>query len=100
MTVTDETDHPPESPAAVEPGGDGRPYLYGAAATVVGFAGIAGYTLGANSPVDNATLASVVTLPVSGLSLAAYGVGFAGLLVVGIFGVVRLLTRFDDDAVA
>jgi hypothetical protein len=37
---------------------------------------------------------------VSGLSLAAYGVGFAGLLVVGIFGVVRLLARFDDDAVA
>ena len=98
--MTDETDQPPESPAAVEPGGDGRRYLYGAAATVVGFAGIAGYTLGANSPVDSATLASVVTLPVNGLSLAAYGVGFAGVIVTGLFGVVRLLAQFDDDAVA
>jgi hypothetical protein len=94
--VTDET----ERPAAVESDGDARRYLYGAAATVVVFAGIAGYTLGANSPVDTARLASTVTLPVSGLSLAAYGVVFAGLLVVGIFGVVRFLSQFDDDAVA
>jgi len=100
VIVTDETEHPSDSPAGVPPGGDGRRYLYGAAATVVAFAGLAGYTLGANSPVDSARLASTVTLPVSGLSLAAYGVVFAGLLVVGIFGVVRLLAQFDDDAVA
>ena len=85
-----------DSPGAVEPGDDGRPYLIGAAVTVVAFAGVAGYTLGSNSPAETATLASVLTLPVSGLSLAAYGVGLAGLVVGLLFGLVSLASRLDD----
>ena len=97
MAVTDETDRPLR-PDEIQPGGNGRRYLLGAAATVVVFAGIAGYTLGSNSPAETAKLLGVLVLPVNGFSLAAYGVGLAGAVVTGIFAVVRLLSRFDDAA--
>ena len=95
--MTDETERP-RRPDEIEPGGDGRRYLVGAAVTVGAFAGVAGYTLGSNSPAETVRLLGVLVVPVSGPSLAAYGVGLAGVVVTGIFGVVRLLSRFDDDA--
>ncbi|MEZ3142922.1 hypothetical protein [Halobaculum sp. MBLA0143] len=95
--MTDETDRPLR-PDEIQPGGNGRRYLLGAAATVVVFAGIAGYTLGSNSPAETVRLLSVLVLPVSGLSLAAYGVALAGVVVTGLFTVVRVLSRFDDAA--
>jgi hypothetical protein len=99
--VTDETGRAGDdaTPGGITDGGNARRYLLGAAVTVVAFAGIAGYTLGSNSPAESTTVLGVLTLPVTSLSLAAYGVVLAGTVVTVLFGLVTLASRIDDDAV-
>lgn len=87
-----------DTPAATERA-SGRRYLIGAGVTVVLFATFTGYTLGSNSPASSARFASLVTVPVTGWSLALYGALLSGLVVVTLFGLVVLASQYDDDSV-
>lgn len=87
-----------DTPATTEQS-SGRRYLIGAGLTVVLFATFTGYTLGSNSPASSARFASLVTVPVTRWSLALYGTILSGLVVVTLFGLVTLASRYDDDSV-
>ncbi|WP_435064999.1 DUF7520 family protein [Halobaculum sp. EA56] len=77
----------------------GRPYLLGAAAVVTLFAAAAGYVVAANNAVDAVRMFGVVTVPGSPAAVAAYGALLSLLLLGGLFGLVTVASRFDDDAV-
>lgn len=82
-----------------DPAGDGtatgRWYLVGAGVVVTLFAGTTGFVLGSNSPASSATFLGVLTVPVTPVSLAAYGVVLAGTIVAGLFGLVVLASRLE-----
>ena len=75
--------------------GTGRRYLLGAGGVVTLFIGLTGYVLGLNSPMASAQLFGVLTVPVTPVSLAAYGLLLGGTLLTALFGLVALASRLE-----
>ncbi|WP_348609827.1 DUF7520 family protein [Halobaculum rarum] len=77
----------------------GRPYLLGAAAVVTLFAAAAGYVVAANNAVGSVAMFGVVTVPGTPAAVAIYGAVLSIVVLVVLFGLVIVASRFDDDAV-
>ncbi|UIO98984.1 hypothetical protein Hbl1158_10605 [Halobaculum sp. CBA1158] len=75
-----------------------RPYLIGTAAAVTVFAAAAGYVVAANNAVGAVTVFGLVTLPGSPAAMALYGAALATLVLVTLFGLVSVASRYDDAA--
>ena len=78
--------------------GDGRTYLFGAAATVTLFVAATGYLLAANNGVDAVTVFGVLTLPGDPVAVALYGAVLSLLLVGVLFALVSVASRYDEAA--
>ena len=80
----------------VTAGVDGRPYLLGAAGVVTLFAAAAGYVVAANNGVDAVTVFGLVRLPGAPAAMALYG-AVLSLLVLGVlFGLVSIVSRYEE----
>ena len=93
----------PPGPPGVEGEADtlevsGRPYLLGAAGVVTLFAAAAGYVVAANNSVGDVTVFGLLTLPGSAPAMALYGAALSLSVLGGLFGLVSVASRFDDDA--
>lgn len=75
--------------------GTGRRILLLVGASVVAVAGLIGFFVGTNNEVATFDAFGVVTLPGSGLAVAAYGVVLSGLALAVLFGLVELASRLE-----
>ncbi|WP_313695221.1 DUF7520 family protein [Halorarum halobium] len=82
----------------VAAGGDGRRYLVGAGAAVTLFAATAGFLLAANNAVNGVTVFGTVHVPGTPAAMALYGALLSVLLLLALFSLVSLASRYDEDA--
>jgi formate hydrogenlyase subunit 3/multisubunit Na+/H+ antiporter MnhD subunit len=97
-----------QSDTAVEDGavtgqaGLGRRIMLAVGGTVVLLSAAVGWFVGSNGSAelaDAAVLGTNLTIPVTPLAVALYGVGISTLLLGGLFGLVELASRLEDDDV-
>lgn len=77
----------------------GRPYLFGAAGAVTLFAAAAGYVVAANNDVGTVNVFGAVMVPGSPAAMAVYGAVLSLVVIGTLFGLVTVVSRFDDDAI-
>jgi ABC-type hemin transport system ATPase subunit len=82
------------------PAGTGRRLLGWVGLAIVTTIGLVGYIVGANNAGRAATVEVLwgLTLPVSGLTVALYGVVLSATALIVLFGLVELASRFDSES--
>jgi hypothetical protein len=83
--------------------GLGRTILLAVGATVVAISGVLGFFIGTNGAEvapQSAVLGGALTLPTTPLAMTLYAMAVSTVVLVSLFGLVSLASRFDDADVS